>query len=392
MAKVLYFDLLSGASGDMILGSLVDLGVPVKHLNTELGRLAIPGLLLGVKRSDRNGIVCAKMTMRWDKPGEYRHLHDILRLIKKAHYSASIYDRCETVLRAIASAEAKAHGIPLDHVHFHEIGAVDTIVDIVGTIIGIDYLKADTLLFSSLTEGHGTITTEHGVMPVPAPATAALIKGFHVTRLPIPTELLTPTGAALLTTLGKQELVAPSGIVLKHGNGCGSKVFKEHPNFLRASLISVEQDENYVKGDTVTLLETDMDHISGEIMGSVAEILMEKGALDVSWIPLYMKKGRPGYRLTVISAPSKSAELADLVMIHTRTLGVRMQNVRRIIADREIKQGEFAGHTIREKWCGYKGYSFTKAEHDDLAQIAKKKGVPVVEVAERYVRERGSKK
>jgi hypothetical protein len=280
----------------------------------------------------------------------------------------------------------------MDHVHFHEIGAVDTIVDIVGTIIGIDYLKADTLLFSSLTEGHGTITTEHGVMPVPAPATAALIKGFHVTRLPIPTELLTPTGAALLTTLGKQELICPSGIVLKHGNGCGSKVFKEHPNFLRASLISVQQEEVSVKGDTVTLLETDMDHISGEIMGSVAEILMEKGALDVSWIPLFMKKGRPGYRLSVIASPLKCAELADLIMIHTRTLGVRMQNVRRIIADRESRQGGVAGHPIREKWCGYKGHSFTKAEHDDIVKIAKKKGLPVVEVAERYVSEKQSRK
>jgi uncharacterized protein (TIGR00299 family) protein len=388
MATLLYFDLLSGASGDMILGALVDCGVPVRYLNRELGRLAIPGLSVSSSHVNRNGVMCAKMAMRWDAPGEYRHLPDILRLIRRAKYSASIGDRCEAVLDRIADAEARAHGIPKDHVHFHEIGAVDTIVDIVGACLCVDYLKIDRIFFSSLTEGHGTIETQHGIMPVPAPATAALCKGFHLTRLPVPTELLTPTGAALLTTLGRQALSCPAGVVLNHGHGCGSKVFKDHPNYLRASLLSVAGEETAVSDDTVALIETDMDHISGEIMGTVASLLMESGALDVSWTPLFMKKGRPGYRLTVIAAPEKRDDLIDRIMVHTRTLGVRFQTMHRTTADRKTGPGMLDGHRIREKACRYKEHSFSKAEHDDLALISKKEGVPVVELVERYYRQK----
>jgi pyridinium-3,5-bisthiocarboxylic acid mononucleotide nickel chelatase len=392
MATLLYFDLLSGASGDMILGALVDLGVPVKYLNRELGRLAINGLSVGSSKVDRNGIMCVKMVMRWDAPGEYRHLRDIVRLIKKAEFNPSIRERCEAVLDRIATAEAMAHGIPKDRVHFHEIGAVDTIVDIVGACLALDYLKIDEILFSSLTEGHGTIVTEHGILPVPAPATAALCKGFHCTRLPIPSELLTPTGAALLTTLGRQALVCPAGRVIGNGNGCGSRVFKEHPNFLRATLISVEAEKKHDVNDTVTCIETDMDHISGEIMGTVAALLMDSGSLDVSWTPLFMKKGRPGYRLTVIAPPKKTDALIDLIMVHTRTLGVRFQTMRRVTADREARPGTLDGRRIREKACRYKGHSFSKAEHDDLAKISLKEGVPVVELAERYCREKNGVK
>jgi uncharacterized protein (TIGR00299 family) protein len=309
-------------------------------------------------------------------------------LIKKAKFNASIQERCEAVLDRIATAEAMAHGIPKDHVHFHEIGAVDTIIDIVGACLGIDYLKIDEILFSSLTEGYGTIVTEHGILPVPAPATAALCKGFHLTRLPVPMELLTPTGAALLTTLGRQALVCPAGRVINNGNGCGSRIFKEHPNFLRATLISVQSEEKRDTNDTVTCIETDMDHISGEIMGTVAALLMDSGSLDVSWTPIFMKKGRPGYRLTVIAPFGKADGLIDLIMIHTRTLGVRFQTMRRVTADREIGPGMLNGHRIKEKACSYKGHSFLKAEHDDLVTISKKKGIPVVELAEQYCREK----
>jgi uncharacterized protein (TIGR00299 family) protein len=392
MATLLYFDLLSGASGDMILGTLVDLGVPVKYLNRELGRLAIPGLSVASSKVNRNGIMCVKMTMRWDAPGEYRHLHDILRLIKKAKFDASIQERCEAVLDKIAAAEAMAHGIPKDQVHFHEIGAVDTIVDIVGACLGIDYLKIDEILFSSLTEGHGTVVTEHGILPVPAPATAALCKGFHLTRLPVASELLTPTGAALLTTLGSQALVCPAGTIIGNGNGCGSRVFKEHPNFLRATLLSAESGKKHDANDTVTCIETDMDHISGEIMGTVAALLMDSGCLDVSWTPIFMKKGRPGYRLTVIAFPGIAGELIDLIMVHTRTLGVRFQTMRRVTADRETGPGMLNGYRIREKACSYKGHSFLKAEHDDLVNISRKEGVPVVELAEKHCRGKNGRK
>jgi uncharacterized protein (DUF111 family) len=176
--------------------------------------------------------------------------------------------------------------------------------------------------------------------------------------------------------------------VLNHGHGCGSKVFKDHPNYLRASLLSVAEEETAVSDDTVALIETDMDHISGEIMGTVASLLMESGALDVSWTPLFMKKGRPGYRLTVIAAPEKRDDLIDRIMVHTRTLGVRFQTMHRTTADRKTGPGMLDGHRIREKACRYKEHSFSKAEHDDIALISKKEGVPVVELVERYYRQK----
>ena len=393
MGITLYFDLVSGASGDMILAALVNIGVPVRHLNAELKKLAIPGLTLSAEAATRSGIACTQMKMRWTTPKSYRHLPDILALIKKARFSESIVARSTKVLDRLAEAEARAHGIPKDHVHFHELGAVDTIIDIVGTCIALDYLGVDTILFSSLTEGHGTIKTEHGVMPVPAPATANLMQGLHVTRLDVPTELLTPTGCAILTTLGTQALVCPAGTVKKTGNGCGTKEFDNHPNFLRVLLLETQSaSQADTTSDTVEIFETDMDHLSGEILGNVAALLMEKGALDVSYTPIFMKKGRPGFRLTVIAAPADGPTLVDLIMLHTRSLGVRHQTMHRVIAHRETKPGTFEGHAVTEKFCSYKGHSFTKMENEDVARIAREENSTIIEVMERYCKEKGKGK
>jgi uncharacterized protein (TIGR00299 family) protein len=385
MATILYFDCLSGASGDMILASLVDCGVPARYLNNKLRRLTIPGLSVAASRERRGGIACTRMHMRWNAQEIYRHLPEILRIIKRGRFGATVYKQSAAVLDRLAAAEAKAHGITKSKVHFHEIGAVDTIVDVAGVCLALAYLKIDEVRFSTLTEGHGTIHTEHGVFPVPAPATADLVKGFHVSRLDVPTELLTPTGAALLTTLGTQSLHCPAGVVKKTGHGCGAKTFENHPNFLRAMLVKTEDAPETGTGrDAVTVIETDMDHVSGEIMGNAGTLLMENGALDVSWTPLYMKKGRPGYRLTVIASPAKAAALIDLVMIHTRTLGVRVGKVRRVVAERESRSKTFMGYRVSEKRCRYKGHAFSRIENDDLARISRKKKIPVVELVERY--------
>jgi pyridinium-3,5-bisthiocarboxylic acid mononucleotide nickel chelatase len=393
MARILYFDCMSGASGDMILASLVDLGVPVKFLNAGMKRLGIPGgLSIAASDERRGGIVCKRLDVRWKTPQAYRHMPEILRIIGRGRFGASVYKRCETVLGHLAAAEAKAHGIPKNRVHFHEIGAVDTIVDIAGTCLALEHLKVDEVRFSTLTEGRGTVRTEHGTFPVPAPATANLINGFHVTRLDVPTELLTPTGAALLTGLGTQSLVCPAGIVRKTGHGCGARVFKHHPNFLRAMLVETDDAPDGRQGrDIVAVIETDMDHISGEIMGAAGALLMEKGALDVSWTPVYMKKGRPGYRLTVIARPEKASMMVDLIMLHTRTLGVRVQTARRIIAGREFQKGNLLNYPVAEKRCWYKGTVFTKPEFDDVAAISKKTGMPVIELTELHKRGKSRK-
>jgi pyridinium-3,5-bisthiocarboxylic acid mononucleotide nickel chelatase len=390
MAKTAYFDLLSGASGDMILGALVDLGVPIAYLQRELGRMGIPGLKISVARTRRHGILCNRMKMSWETPKTYRHLPDILRLIKKGRFDPAVYTRCEAVLDRLAAAEAKAHGIPKSEVHFHEIGAVDTIIDIVGACLGFDYLKIDDIYFSTLTEGHGTISAEHGTMPVQAPATANLMQGFHATTLNIPTELLTPTGCALLTSLGAQSLSCPAGRIERIGYGCGAKEFEHHPNYLRAFLVETADPSVKQTGrDVVTVLETDMDHLSGEVLGNVGGLLMELGALDVSWTPIYMKKGRPAYRCTVIAQPEKAGELAETIMVHTRTLGVRLHNAERIIAERESKAVRFLGREISEKRGSYKGRTFTKPEYEDLAAISRDRGLPIIELMELYAQDKG---
>jgi uncharacterized protein (DUF111 family) len=234
-----------------------------------------------------------------------------------------------------------------------------------------------------LTDGKGTVTTEHGVMPVPVPAVAEMLAGFAFHTLDVQAELLTPTGCAVLTALGRQDERGMSGTVQKTGYGCGSKILEKTPNVLRVFLL-----ESYMSTtpDSVCVMESDMDHISGEIMGDVANRLLQNGALDVSWSPVFMKKGRPGYRLTVLCSPDKKQELADLVILHTRTLGVRCYNADRIVAERLAASGTFHDETINEKKCSYKNHSFTKPEYDSLAKISDRTGIPIIELSEEYLR------
>ncbi|HMD67631.1 MAG TPA: LarC family nickel insertion protein, partial [Chitinivibrionales bacterium] len=221
----------------------------------------------------------------------------------------------------------------------------------------------------------------HGVMPVPVPAVAAMAQGFDLRILDIQGELLTPTGCAALTALGRQDTAGVSGTVLGAGYGCGDKSFKETSNVLRVFLI--ERDA-VSRNDHVCVLESDMDHISGEIMADAAGRLMQAGALDVSWLPVFMKKGRPGYRLTVLCAPDKQQELVDTIMIHTRTLGVRVRLEGRVVAERKQGTANLRGQAITVKECSYKGHSFTKPEYEALARISKKTGAPVVDLLEEY--------
>jgi uncharacterized protein (TIGR00299 family) protein len=272
----------------------------------------------------------------------------------------------------------------VEHVHFHEIGAVDTIIDVLGAALCIEYLKADTVVFSALATGHGTVNTEHGVMPVPAPATAEMMKGFQTRALPVEGETLTPTGCAILTALGVQRSPAFGGAVAGIGYGAGTKSLPGFPNMLRAMLL--DESATGIQGDMVAVLESDIDHISGEIMAFAAEVLMEQGALDVSWCPVFMKKGRPGYRLTVVCVPIDEPKMIECLMKQTRTLGVRRQLTARSIASREPAKSTFMDVTVEEKICDIGGTKFTKIEYESLAAVARQSGKPIVELAEEYVR------
>ena len=270
--KTLYFDVLCGASGDMILSSLIDVGVPEDFLRKELTKLAIPGFSMSVDKQKRSGIDCSHLTLSWDGlikqvhshadhdhahehhhddhhhgghghghheheshhhagqgPLQFRNARQILEIIKKADYNERIYSSCEKILGRISEAEAAVHGVSVDDVHFHEIGAIDTIIDVAGISLCLDYLNVNELRFSTLTDGRGTVHTRHGLMPVPVPATAKLCEGFALKILDIESELLTPTGCGVLTALGKQAGPGPSGPLSKPDMGAGIKYLKMAP-------------------------------------------------------------------------------------------------------------------------------------------------------------------
>lgn len=382
--KTVYFDLVCGASGDMILSSLISLGFPVELLEEQLNRLGIGEISIGVEKVKRSGISCTYINPQWSQATHYRHLGEILEIIKRGAFTERVFERCELVLDRLATAESTVHGIEKEHVHFHEIGAVDTIIDVLGVSLALEFFNVEQILFSTITEGYGSIKGEHGVMPVPVPATAQMIQNFRIKTLDIPTELCTPTGAALLTALGNQVPGGMEGRVIKCGYGCGTKVFENHPNILRVFILESDFDGGY-SIDTIRLMETDMDHVSGEIMGHVAGLLTDQGALDVSFSPIFMKKGRPGYRLSVMADESNCQKLVELIMIHTRTLGVRIGQVQRVVAKRSNAEIEFMGQKLSEKRCSFKGYSFSKLEYDALEKISVSTGSSIIDLMEKYV-------
>jgi len=388
MLSFLYFDLPCGASGDMLLASLIDLGVPVEYLQKELDRLNIPGLSINIHNVISKGITAKRLDLSWEPGKHYRHISDILSIIHSAKFSKNINSQCEDVLKRLGAAEAAVHGIPIEKVHFHEIGAVDTIIDIVGFMLCAEYLEISDIRFSALTIGYGSIESAHGSIPVPVPATTQLIEGLKIQPLAIPTEILTPTGAALLTTLGNQSIPAPSGLLRATGYGCGTKKFENHPNIIRSFLLESHGIQQDTIEEAINVLETDTDHISGELMAHVANLLFQKGALDVVWIPVMMKKGRPGYRLSVVCPENKRQSLIDLIIKHTRTLGVRFQTVSRIIAERYAGNASFMGERVTTKHCRYKESEFEKIEFENVAAISKEKDIPVPDLLEQFAKTR----
>jgi uncharacterized protein (DUF111 family) len=237
---MLYFELLCGASGDMILASLVDLGVPLSYLRVCFDKLEIPGLTIRQNPTHRSGVSCTQLEITWLEAHqqELRNLRSILALLQRGEYPETVVAHCRRVLGRLADAEAQVHAVPVEQVHFHEVGAVDTIVDVLGFALAVDYLRIGEILFTTLTVGSGTIETAHGVLPVPAPATGVMLSGFKVRRLDTGTEILTPTGCAILTACGRQVTEIPRGRALGEGYGCGGKEIPGFADYLRVVHLS----------------------------------------------------------------------------------------------------------------------------------------------------------
>ena len=388
--RIAYFDCFSGVSGDMTLGALLACGADETELRERLGALNVPGYELHIRRVTRQGITATDVDVHLieAEQGHGRHLSDIAAILDSSALPPGVRQKALAVFTRLADAEAKIHGTTREQIHFHEVGAVDAIVDIVGSCLLLDMLGVERVVTSSIPCGHGTIKCQHGIMPVPAPATMELLQGFPVHSVDIKGELVTPTGAALLTTLSDPTTAGkmPAMRVLTSGFGAGKKQFKpDMPNLLR--VILGETEEAAIGEDktpqTVAVLETNLDDQNPEGFDLLMERAFAAGALDVFFAPIQMKKNRPATLLTILCPPDKADALAALLFRETGTFGIRAREQRRYTLDRSWRTVTTEFGDIRLKAGTWLGEEVTVApEYEDCKRAALAHDVPLRRVYE----------
>ncbi len=333
--RLAYFDCFSGISGDMLLGALVDLGVPIDWLSGRLARIPLDGFSLRAEIVSRGSISGTKVHVEAEEAGVSRTWADIRSLLEAAAVSEAVRSRALSVFSRLAGVEARIHGCPVEEVHFHEVGGTDAIVDIVGTLIGLERLGIERIVASALPLGSGMARCRHGMIPVPAPATVGLLEGLPVYGAGIEAELVTPTGAALVGALADGFGPVPAMHIEKSGYGAGSVDLPDRPNLLRILTGKARPDAPRLASESVSVLEAVVDDMNPELFGYLMERLFENGALDVCWVPVYMKKNRPGTRVEVVCRPEKTEALITTLFSESTSTGVRYQQVARRVLPRE---------------------------------------------------------
>ena len=333
--KIAYLDCGSGISGDMVLGALVDAGVDLAQLNDAVGSLGLPGLRLAAQEVKKNGFRATQVTVQSEPEHAHRHLDHILKLLDGSRLTDRQKDLARRVFTRLAEAEAKVHGTTVEKVHFHEVGAADSIADIVGAAVGWDLLGAERIVASPVPTGRGKVRIAHGLCSIPAPATAELLIGIPLEECAIEAELTTPTGAAILATLVQSFGPIPPMTIERIGCGAGQRDLQEQPNLLR---LLVGQAAEAQSADQVWVLETNLDDISGEWIGYCASRVWEAGALDVYTTAIQMKKNRPGVMLSVLCRAADMEAIEAILFSETTTLGVRRWPVSRHVLRRRAWQ------------------------------------------------------
>ena len=377
--KIAYFDCISGIAGDMILGALLHCGMPAAYLRSELEKLHVHGFELREKQVVHSGIAAVYVDVVTEHQHKHRHLSHILHIIESSALSERVKNQAARIFTRLAEAEAKVHGAAPEEVHFHEVGALDAIVDVVGACIGLEYFKVDAVVSTPLRLGTGTVKCAHGSMPVPVPAVVELTRGVPATRTMIEGELTTPTGAAILTTLASSYGPVEEFIVEHVGYGAGTKVREELPNVLR---ISIGRVNGTYEIDHSLLLETNIDNMNPEVFGYLSDLLFEAGARDVYMTPIYMKKGRPGTLFSVITDESLVDDMFEILFRETTTLGVRIERVSRRKVKRESRTVATPFGEVRVKVAFGNGFERFAPEFEDCARIAREKGIPLLSVYE----------
>lgn len=390
--SLIYFDCFSGASGDMIVGSLIDLGLSLDQLTRELQKLDLRNYSLSVNRVVKAGISATKFTVQTGHEHHHRNLLTIENLIKRSELNDRIKDSAIRVFVRLAEAEARVHGSTVDKIHFHEVGAVDSIVDIVGACIGFELLGVEEILASPLNVGTGSVKAAHGTLPVPAPATAELLKGIPVYTNHIEGELVTPTGAAILSTLAMNFGGLPPFQTERIGYGAGTRDMPGAANVLRVfkgerSSFAVAKGQ-FHGSQHVTVIEANIDDMNPQVVGYLQERLQKLGVLDTFVCPVQMKKNRPGFLLSVVTAPESFEIVADAIFRETTTIGIRYYEADRRVLEREIVPIEVEFGIIRVKVSRREGQIMNfSPEYEDCRVAAEKHGIPVKWIQARIAQE-----
>lgn len=379
---IAYFDCFSGISGDMVLGALVDAGADLRSIEAELRKLGLEGWTISAEKVKRGAIFATKVKVETTEGHHHRGLSIILGRIDKADLAPRAADRARKIFTRLAEAEAKVHNTPVEEVHFHEVGAADSIVDIVGAAIGFELMGIDEFACSAMDVGAGQVKTAHGLLPVPAPATAELLRGAPVYTSGIARELVTPTGAAIATTLSTRYAEIPEMTLRAVGYGAGSADFAEKANVLRILIGESAASEAGEHWDApVSVIETNLDDMSPQIYGYLVDRVLAAGALDVFSTSVQMKKNRPGVLVTILCEQARVARMIDLVFRETTTIGVRTYDARRKVLDRELVPVATPFGEVRVKISRMNGSVLNATpEYEDCQRIAAEKGIPLRQV------------
>ncbi len=422
MEKILYLECYSGISGDMTVGALLDLGASRERLEKALESLHVDGYHLHFGRTKKCGIDAYDFDVHLEEDGHHhgeehlheedhhheeehhhheeehhhegehhhphvhRNLNDIYEIIDRMEEKETVRQLARKMFRIVAEAEAKAHGLPIDQVHFHEVGAIDSIVDIISTAVLVDDLRVDRVIVSPLSEGRGYVRCQHGVMPVPVPATAGIAEayGLKLCLTDNEGEMVTPTGAAIAAALGSGNRLPERYVIRKVGIGAGNKDFK-NANILRAMILEPEEEET---GRKLWVLETNIDDCTGEALGFVMEQLLKQGAKDVWHTPIYMKKNRPAVLLSVLCSEGDRETMEEIIFIHTTTIGIRRYQVERTALKRREIQVETPWGPASAKVCSRGGRPWVAPEYESVKSICENQGISF-EQAYRTIRKIG---
>lgn len=373
--KELYLNMTSGISGDMTLALLLSLGADKEKLSSILSSILGQKVELELETVWRQAVACNKLNIKCNIEGEpFRHFSDIKKMIESADCKESIKANAIKSFEIIAEAESKVHGIDIEEVHFHEIGAVDTIIDLFGVSFALDDLGIEKITANKVPLGTGFINAAHGLIMLPAPATLKILHNIPVNKLEIEGEFVTPTGAAILKTYVSEFTSSYNGTIINDSYATGEKEFAGVANMLQGIIL-----ENGYSNEVINI-STNIDNMTGEQLGYLYEKLMEKGALDVAFIPAFMKKNRPAYVVNIMTQEQNKENIIYTLFKYSSTIGMRIEKMERVVMNRKIVEKEVLGEKIRVKEISYKDITRFSPEYEDIKRIAKIKNISIDEV------------